>query len=427
MPPLDTEIAIVGAGAAGLAAAFTAAAHGIPYRLIEARARSGGRTWTTTTPLGAPFDLGASWIHAADAGNPFADIALARDAGPVIDHRRRIVLDRQGQPLGAGDLAGFHTARAEAILRIEQAAAGASLADCLPAGKPVHDPWAWTVRSFAGPWMCGTDCASTDALDWASARAGTDWLLPEGYGTLVQALALHLPVTTDCALEALEVGPEAVNLATTQGRFTAGHVILTVPLGVLQAERIRIAPALPDACRRALDDLPMGCLMKVAIDLLDDPLDGLAGAAGPCFLHYPAADERAVLYLVRPCGHAMAYAFVGGSTARALEPESDAAVRDAVLAPLRGLLGNAAVERAFGPAAVSRWASDPFAFGSYAVARPGGASGRAVLAEPLFERLHLAGEATAPDGWHGTAGGAWLAGRRAVARIAARLSGPVGN
>ena len=412
----DTEIAIVGAGAAGIAAALTARAHGLPFRLIEARDRSGGRTWTTTTPLGRPFDLGASWIHAVDAGNPFAELALALDAAPVVDHRRRLTLDRAGRPLSPGGVAAFHAARASGIMAIEQAPPGASLVDCLPVASA---PWDWTIRSFAGPWMCGTDCAVTDAADWAAARAGTDWLLPRGYGTLVQALAARLPMTTGCALQAIAVGPAVVTLTTTEGSFTARHVVLTVPLGVLAAERIRITPALPDAYRRALDDLPMGCLMKVAIDLLADPLAGLASDSESCFLHYPATDERGVLYLLRPCGHAMAYAMVGGSMARALEPESDAAIRDVVLDPLRGLLGTALVERCFGPAAVSRWGSDPFAFGSYAIARPGGAGARAVLAEPLFERVHLAGEATAGDGWHGTAGGAWLAGRAAVARIAA--------
>ena len=428
MPPVDTEIAIVGAGVAGIAAALAAEAQGLPFRLIEARQRSGGRTWTTTTPLGRPFDLGASWIHAVDAGNPFAEIALSLDAGPMVDQRRRLVLDRAGRPLPQAEAAAFALARARGIERIEQAPPGASLTDCLPVGAdPGADPWASTIRSFAGPWMCGTDCAATDAADWAAARAGTDWLLPRGYGTLVQGLAAGVPMTTDCALEALEVGPASVTLTTTKGSFTARHVILTVPLGVLAAERIHITPALPEAYRRALDDLPMGCLMKVAIDLLADPLADLEADTVSTFLHYPATDERAVLYLLRPCGHAMAYAFVGGSTARALEPASDAAIRDVVLEPLRGLLGAALVERSFGPAAVSRWASDPFAFGSYAIARPGGAGARAILALPLFERVHLAGEATAGDGWHGTAGGAWLAGRAAIARIAMASAATASN
>jgi monoamine oxidase len=427
MPAVDTEIAIVGAGAAGIAAALTARAFGLAHRLIEARPRTGGRTWTTTTPLGRPFDLGASWIHAADAGNPFADLALARRADPLVDRRRRVVLDASGTLAGAGEVAAFQTARAHGIARIEQAPPGASLADCLPVPADASaDPaalagdaaWAWTVRCFAGPWMCGMACAATDAADWAAARAGVDWLLPRGYGALVQELATGLPVTTNCVLESLEVGRDAVRLVTTTGSFTARHVVLTVPLGVLAAGRIRFTPALPDAWRQALDGLPMGCLMKVAIDLLEDPLAGLAAPADTVFLHYPASDEQAVLYLLRPCGQAMAYAFVGADMARALEPESDAAIRDVVLEPLRRLLGADRVARGFGPATASRWASDPFALGSYAIAGPGRAGARTVLADPLLGRVHLAGEATAPDGWHGTAGGAWLAGRAAVARIA---------
>jgi monoamine oxidase len=425
MEPVDTDIAIVGAGVAGIAAALAAGVQGLRYRLIEGRDRTGGRTWTTSTPLGRPFDLGASWIHAADAGNPFADIALARGAAPVVDRRRRVVLDAAGSLLSPIALAAFHAARPLAIARIEAAPAGSSLADCLPvAGDRLADPWVWTMRSFAGPWLCGTDCALADTADWAAARAGTDWLLPAGYGTLVQAIAAGVPVTTGSALEALEVGTDGVRLSTTAGSFTARHVILTVPLGVLAAERIRFTPALPHAVRRALDDLPMGCLMKVGFDLLADPLAGLPVGTDTCYLHYPATDEHSVLYFIRPCGHAMAYAFVGGSMARALEREADPVVRDIVLAPLRRLLGAPLVDRSFGPAQVTRWGGDPFAFGSYAIARPGGAGARLVLAEPLLERVHLAGEATALGGWHGTAGGAWLAGRAAVHRIAGTSTRP---
>jgi monoamine oxidase len=253
----------------------------------------------------------------------------------------------------------------------------------------------------------------TDAADWAAARQGEDWLLPGGYGNLVQQLADGVPVTTGCVLEALEVGRGRVALATSGGRIEARHVVLTVPLGVLQAERISFSPPLPASVRQALDTLPMGCLMKVGIDLIADPF----GETDTYFLHYPASDEAAVLYLMQPGGQAMAYAFVGGSAARALEPLDDAAVREEALAPLRHLLGAATVDRSFGRAVATRWAADPFAFGSYAIARPGGFMARRELAQPLFERIYLVGEATAPDGWMGTVGGAWLAGRAAMAAI----------
>ena len=222
-----------------------------------------------------------------------------------------------------------------------------------------------------------------------------------------------VPATTSCSLESLEIRPDSVELVTSGGRLRAAHVVLTVPLGVLQAERIGFTPALPAAHLQALEQVPMGRLMKIGLDLRQDPF----GETDGYFLHYPAADETAVLYLMQPCGQKMAYAFVGGSAARALERAADSEVRDAVLAPLRRLLGSTVVERTFAGAVVTRWADDPFAFGSYSIARPGGAMARAVLAEPILGRVFLAGEATAPNGWYSTAGGAWLAGRAAIAAI----------
>lgn len=421
MTPVDVEIAIIGAGAAGIAAARTAMASGLSFRLIEARPRLGGRTWTDATAGGLPFDRGASWIHAVDQGNPFAELALAARAAPVLDRRRRIMLDGSGGRAANAAIDGFHASRAAAIRLIEGAAAGASLAAALAGHHaPPDDLWVMTDRALAGPWLMGEDCALVDAADWLAAKAGADWLLPAGYGRLVEELGQGLPVTLDCPLEALAIGRDHVGLETARGRFTARHAILTVPLGVLQAGRIRFDPPLPAAARRAIDDLPMGCLMKVAIDLLADPL----GESGTYYLHYPAPDESGVLYLLRPGGHEMALAFVGGGTARALERESDAVAREAVLAPLVRLLGAATVERSFGAARATRWGLDPLALGSYAIARPGIAPDtRARLAAPIFERLYLAGEGTAPDGWHNTVAGAWLAGKAAVLRITAGLSG----
>ena len=412
--PVDTDIAIIGAGAAGIGAALTARATGLRFELIEARERTGGRTWTTTTPAGQVFDQGASWVHSVDRGNPFGELALALDASPSIDRRRRVLLDERGTRLDAASIAAFHAAREQAERRIEMALPGSSLADCLPVPpSPDAGPWAWNDRVFAGPWLCGTDCRDTDAADWAASCQGEDWLLPNGYGTLVQQLAAEVPATTSCCLEALEIGADGVEVVTSGGRFRAAHVVLTVPLGVLQAERIRFTPALPAAHLQALDQLAMSRLMKIGLDLLEDPFGETEGY----FLHYPAADETAVLYLMQPCGKPMAYAFVGGSAARKLEQATDSEVRDAVLAPLRRLLGQTVIEQTFGQAVVTRWADDPFAFGSYSIAKPGGAAARAVLAEPILGRVFLAGEATALDGWYGTAGGAWRAGRAAIAAI----------
>ena len=68
------DVAVIGAGAAGLAAGLTLQISGRSFIVLEARDRIGGRAWTDTATLALPFDCGAHWLHAA-AQNPFTRIA----------------------------------------------------------------------------------------------------------------------------------------------------------------------------------------------------------------------------------------------------------------------------------------------------------------------------------------------------------------
>lgn len=76
--PVDTDVVVIGAGAAGLAAARSLRRAGRRVIVLEARTRIGGRAFTDRTALGAPFDRGAHWLHSAE-DNPF--LAEARRLG----------------------------------------------------------------------------------------------------------------------------------------------------------------------------------------------------------------------------------------------------------------------------------------------------------------------------------------------------------
>jgi phytoene dehydrogenase-like protein len=78
-----TDVVVVGAGAAGLAAAKTLAAEGVACVVIEAMGRIGGRAHTSSSEFGVPFDVGCAWLHAADR-NPFFPEAQA--AGWTLQH-----------------------------------------------------------------------------------------------------------------------------------------------------------------------------------------------------------------------------------------------------------------------------------------------------------------------------------------------------
>src|SRR6187399_3192725 len=70
----EVDVAIIGAGAAGIAAARRVAAAGRRYVLLEASDRIGGRCFTETKTFGVPYDHGAHWLHMPDM-NPLVKLA----------------------------------------------------------------------------------------------------------------------------------------------------------------------------------------------------------------------------------------------------------------------------------------------------------------------------------------------------------------
>ena len=78
----DTEVVIVGGGAAGIAAGRRLMDAHVDCLVVEARPRLGGRAWTMRGNSAFPIDLGCGWLHSADR-NPWRDIAEAQ--GCLID------------------------------------------------------------------------------------------------------------------------------------------------------------------------------------------------------------------------------------------------------------------------------------------------------------------------------------------------------
>ena len=72
--PSSVDVAIIGAGAAGLGAAHALADSGLSFIVLEARDRVGGRGHTVMASPEITFDLGCGWLHSADQ-NSFVPIA----------------------------------------------------------------------------------------------------------------------------------------------------------------------------------------------------------------------------------------------------------------------------------------------------------------------------------------------------------------
>ncbi|ACA16694.1 amine oxidase [Methylobacterium sp. 4-46] len=415
-PPRDPDVVVVGAGAAGIAAARHLAARGLAVAVLEARDRVGGRTFTTTL-RGHPVDLGAHWLHAGPI-NPL--VALGRARGEPLRRAAQeshlMVGRRRARP--AEDAAyGRAFALADRAMTAGAARGGPDrpAATALPPGL---GPWGARVALVHGL-VSGRPLGEVSLHDFPSMEYGDNFFVAGGYGAYLARLARGLPIALGAPVRAIDwSGPGVAIDAGPAGRLRARACLVTVPVMVLQDEDgLRFSPPLPRAVRRAIDGFLPGIYEHVVLHWPSAPFRGrdrLAGLTGgrlqpPGLL--TRVDGKAFHYfeLDRPLAAALDAARAGPDGARRL-------ARAALAAHLgAGRLADLAVP------AVSEWRHDPWSRGSWAVVPPGHAPARETLKAPVGDRIWFAGEALSRLQW-GTAGGAYQEGERAAAAIAAALA-----
>ena len=409
--PSEVDIAIIGAGAAGLGAARALENSGLSAIVLEVRDRVGGRAHTIMAAPDITFDLGCGWLHSADR-NSF--VTIAERLNFEIDKTRP---PWREQSLDAGfplkeradfieALDGFYD-RAEEAAKSGRDSAASSYLEPGNRWNPMIDAISTYVNG------CELDRVSILDMD-AYEDTEINWRVRRGYGALMTAYAAPIPLALDCNVTLVDHSGKRVRLETSQGTLTAGKVIVTVPTNLIADESIRFHPALP-AKVAAARGLPLGLADKVML-ALDQP-DAL-----PKDGNLRGATMRTAMggFHLRPFGQPCIEGFFGGRFARELEDAGDGALAAQGIDEIVALLGND-FRRKLKPLSESRWAHDPFARGSYSHALPGHAGDRAVLAAPVDNRLFFAGEATSPN-FFSTAHGARDSGERAAGEVLASLT-----
>jgi monoamine oxidase len=399
---MAVEAAIIGAGAAGVAAARTLAAAGRSVVVLEASDRIGGRAWTVEM-AGIALDMGAGWLHSADR-NPL--IGVAETAGFDID-RSASAWASQWRDLGFS--------REE---QGEAAAAWEAFEHRLKTDPPASD----RAADALGPdqrWRGYLEALSSyingallerlsvaDYLAYDNAASDTNWRLPRGYGTLISACLPEVPLHLSCPAEGIHAGGSGVRVDTPHGTIAARAAIVTVSTGVLAQGAIRFDPALDDHLHAAAQ-LPLGLADKYFLEL-----HGVHGLEPETHVLGNPNSACTGSYYLRPFGRQLVEAFFGGAGAEAIEREGLAAAFATAIDELAGLLGND-IRRHLRPLIGSTWGRMDRVRGSYSHALPGHAPCRAVLGRPLDRRIFFAGEATHATDFS-TVHGAWESGVRAA-------------
>lgn len=407
--PAILDVAVIGAGAAGLAAARRLSGRPLSVAVFEARDRIGGRAWTLDAH-GVGLDMGCGWLHSADE-NPLA--ARVEPLGLTLDKTpppwERQAFDHE---MTRAEQAAFRAA----FTAFEERVAGAAARGEEGPASTLFEPdnrWNPRIDAISGA-LNGARFAEVSIRDYDAYRdTGVNWRVAEGYGRLVERLGAGASVVLDCPVTRIDRTGPTLKLHTARGVVEARAVIVTLPTDLLAAEALRFDPPLPDLVEAAAD-LPLGLASKLHMTVAgadDFPPDSqLWGRAD-------TADTAG--YHLRPFGRPMIEAWFGGDIARQLEAEREAAFHAFATDELVHLLGSGMRKR-LEPVATTMWGADPWSRGAYSHARPGRADARRRLKASIENRIFLAGEATA-EAFYGTAHGAWLEGERAADEALAAL------
>jgi monoamine oxidase len=408
----NVDVIIVGAGAAGIAAARRLAAANRRIAMLEAAPEIGGRCITDTTTFGVPYDRGAHWIYLA--GNS-AIAKLTAQTG--LD----LYLAPTGQRMRVGrryaregEMEDFLASLVRTNTAIHDAALRADIACAQVLPKDIGD-WRSTIDFVLGAYGCGKDLADVSTVDLArSAERDNGAFCRQGLGALLAKLAPPGVTLVSSPVSRIDWGRSVVEIESSKGSFRAPAAILTVSTNVLASGKIRFD--LPRRHVEAANKLKLGSHDRVGIELRGNPL----GLRADELVFEKSENRQTAALFANVGGSTVCMVDIAGNFGRELAAKGEAAMADFAIGWLAGLYGSdirSSVHRHH----ATGWNQEPWIQGAASAAVPGGQSARKVMMEPVAGRIFLAGEATHETLW-GTLGGAWESGERA-AEAALRLLG----
>ena len=215
--PREADIVVIGAGAAGIAAARRIMAANRKVIVVEAASQVGGRCVTDTSTFDVPFDRGARWMHNPET-NPM--IKLARAAGLEITTAptgQKIRIGRRNAR--AGETEEFLAALVKANRAIDEASRGKVDASCASAMPKDLGDWAGTAEFVLGANFAGKDLKEISAIDKVRAQdRNTAIACRQGLGTLIARLSEPLPLSLSTAASRIEWSNRDAIVQTPAGR-----------------------------------------------------------------------------------------------------------------------------------------------------------------------------------------------------------------
>jgi len=449
---MHTDVVIIGAGAAGLAATKVLDFNGISNIVLEASDRIGGRAFTDNTSFSIPCDMGAHWLHYGDYLNPFINYAFKnRDqfqitVDPYTSEKPYMLFDKTAQIgdklLGQNEVQGFHQMEKQAskdlwwyLKNKGPNPVDVSLHEEIIGSASKYDPWLGTIALAVGNWDMAKDWVDISNVDYQRSpdyQGRPDFLCKEGYGALLQYSARRVApdVSLNTNVTSVSYSNGGVKIESNNGTLNAKACIVTVSNGAIVAgldgkTDSLVIPNIPQNLETAFREMPMGNFERVIFEFDHNVFGGVDHQ----YAMHRVDDinvrrPRGFVFTTNVFGSNLVYADVGGSYAKELVNSGKKALIEAATDEITDMLGSGVTSHLAKKLKATCWTDDPLFLGAFASPRPGSAHQRRVLKEtpPINEVIFFAGEACHTFEW-ATVSGAHKSGCLAANRVLNRLVG----
>ena len=412
------KVLIIGAGIAGLAAGKKLKSRGFEVEILEAQNEIAGRLRTNRS-LGLAFDQGASWIHGS-RNNPITD--LARQAGmntSPTDDDSLLAYDMDGSLINDNLFTQEERNFRNILNSLHRSGSlGRSFEEVFNSSYPNYiNNRLW--KFFLSAYLC-FDTGDIDKLsslyyDEGEVFGGEELLAINGYDKIPHYLANGLNIKLNQRVNKIDYEGTKVKVYHNNQVTEGNYALVTVPLGVLKANRIEFKPALPQSMQTAISKVGMNCVNKFLL-VWDRTFWGQEQ-----YLAYTPNIRDKFNYFLNlnkniPNANAL-MSFAYADAGRQTEALSDGEVIAEIMLHLKAIYGNNIPN----PRAMlrTRWQADENSFGSYSYpTRDTEMKHFDDLAKAIGNKVFFGGEHTSRD-YFSTVHGAYLSGLREADKIIA--------
>ncbi len=401
------KVLIIGAGVAGLYAAYILKSKGINFQILEASANYGGRLGKLNGFANFSIDTGAQWLHGKN--NILGDLITQSKTKTTIDNSAEFFWFNS-------QIVSSLPKDINALFSREDNVPDASFKDYAIQGG-FGNEYTNIVEGIAGD--SGASASRISAYwktkeeeNWVS--GDDDYKFQETFfdfidNQIVSQVKDNILLNT--LVSKIDYSQSEIIITDSNNNlFKANKVIITVPIPILKSGDIQFIPALPNEKITAFSKIGMEAGMKVFLKFSNKFFNQNVIGGAICAAYTDDSIGKAQ-------NDNVLLAFIMGQQAEYLTAlGSDTAITTALLQEL-DVMYNGQASASFIASYVQNWTTNPFIKGAYSYSTVAMGDARKIATQPISKKLYFAGEAMNINGHHQTVHGAAETGYREVINI----------